>query len=85
MTVEALLTEAVARREQGDSAEARALALEALRTTAGDDSRTVEAWLVLGRTSLDRCDYDAAAHELERALALAEAPVSYTHLTLPTN
>ena len=67
MTVADLLAEAVVRREQGFSADARGLALEALRMAGGDDSRTVEALVVLGRTSLDLCDYDAAASERSRS------------------
>src|SRR5439155_23720270 len=58
MTAADLLVEAVARRDAGRSADAHALAAEALLASAGEDSRTVEALLLLGRTSLDLCAYD---------------------------
>src|SRR6266540_3778398 len=72
MTAEALLLGAVASRDQGRSADAHALAAEALRASAGEDSRAVEALLLLGRTSIDLCAYDEAAAALEQAVARAE-------------
>jgi len=72
MTAAEMLVESVARREQGAPADAHALAAEALDAATDDDSRTVEALILLGRTSLELCAYEEAAAHLERAVALAE-------------
>jgi tetratricopeptide (TPR) repeat protein len=72
VTATELLVEAVAHREEGRSAEARTFAADALRAAAGDDARSVEALLLLGRTSIDLCMYEEAEHALDRAVALAE-------------
>jgi tetratricopeptide (TPR) repeat protein len=70
-TVE-LLEAAVASLDAGRPADAHALAIEALGASAGDDSRRVEALLVLGRASTALSAHDDAEEAFDEAIALAE-------------
>jgi tetratricopeptide (TPR) repeat protein len=72
MTATDLLVRAVALRDEGDSAQANAVAAEALEAAATDEPRSVEALLLLGRTSIDLCSYDDAEEALDRAVLLAD-------------